>query len=280
MGVPGPMSPRLDARRIQVALARHPAGYLRLLRLLGRGSVVKRVSLAVLRRGDVIVDVGANEGYLTLLFSDVAGPIGRVHAFEPVPPTFARLSARVGRDAWFRNIATTDAACSDGAGQTTIYVPGTDAAQSSLAMHAVGSWKASATVSPFTVRCLRLDDYFGGPFPARADFMKIDVEGAELWVLEGAARLVRTCRPLLCAEMYAEWTRAFGYQPIDLLAHLERCGYDRFYVLGSGVHAVDPATAAQVACRQPIDLLCAVGTEHAARLEGLRPLLSPSHPGY
>ena len=80
-------------RSAQVLLARHPLVYERLLRAAGRGSLEKRTFLRLLRLGDVVVDVGANAGYFTLLFSDIVGASGEVHAFEPIAPTFDRLSS-------------------------------------------------------------------------------------------------------------------------------------------------------------------------------------------
>ena len=58
------------------------------LRWTGSGCLEKRVYLALVREGDVVFDIGANLGHFTLLFSDLVGRRGEVHAFEPVPPTF------------------------------------------------------------------------------------------------------------------------------------------------------------------------------------------------
>jgi predicted methyltransferase len=74
-------------------LARRPRLYSELLRTLGRGSLEKRTFLRAIRSGDVVIDVGANEGYFTLLFSDIVGATGEVHAFEPAEPTFNVLPA-------------------------------------------------------------------------------------------------------------------------------------------------------------------------------------------
>ena len=87
--------PFAGARRsTQVLLARHPRLYSRVIASARPGSVEKKVFLQVIREGDVVVDVGANDGYFTLLFSDIVGANGAVHAFEPVTPTFDRLVKR------------------------------------------------------------------------------------------------------------------------------------------------------------------------------------------
>ena len=90
-------SPHTFRRRLQHSLARRQDWYLRMLRWTGRGSLEKRLYLSLIREGDVVFDLGANLGYFTLLFSDLVGRGGEVHAFEPVPPTFARLRETIRR---------------------------------------------------------------------------------------------------------------------------------------------------------------------------------------
>jgi hypothetical protein len=58
----------------------------------------------------------------------------------------------------------------------------------------------------------------------RADLIKIDVEGAELAVLRGAARFLAAKQPYLIVEA-SEWSSAFGYRPQALTAFLEARGY-------------------------------------------------------
>jgi predicted methyltransferase len=100
------------SRSLQIWLARHPACYLRLLTWLRRGSLEKKLYLSLVRPGDIVFDIGANQGYFTLLFSDLVGPAGYVHAFEPVPPTFARLRARIEQGQRYRNVRLNSVACS------------------------------------------------------------------------------------------------------------------------------------------------------------------------
>src|SRR5262249_10982929 len=66
--------------------------------------------LTLVRRGDVVLDAGASEGYYTLLFSHLVGRRGRVHAFEPLPPSFGVLAARLARDQRFDNVVANELA--------------------------------------------------------------------------------------------------------------------------------------------------------------------------
>jgi hypothetical protein len=84
-------------RLVRRLFARAPQVYLATLKILQRGSPEKRLYISIISKGDVVIDAGANVGYFTMLFSDLVGPYGRVHAFEPVPATFSILSRNLQR---------------------------------------------------------------------------------------------------------------------------------------------------------------------------------------
>ncbi len=240
-------------------LARFPQLHLRLLRATGRGSIEKRVFLALLRRDDVICDIGANRGHFTRLFSDIAGPAGAVHAFEPVPATFARLRESVAGRA---NVTLHPCALGDAEGSVTLHLPGEDDGQASLRTHSSGSWQPGVDVRAHGCRMTTLDAW-AAALP-RLDFVKCDVEGAERLVLAGAGRALDRLSPLLFLEVNPEWTRAFGYTPDDLLADLRARGYDTFY---AAADRITPLAAAWPP--GSVNLLAAKARAHTARLRGL-----------
>lgn len=254
-------------RALQKALAMYPNGYARLLRAFNRGSVEKRVFLTVVRRGDVVFDVGANQGYFTLLFSDIAGPTGVVHAFEPIPPTFASLSARIRDQAGVDNVRLNNSACSDQASVTTMVVPGDDPAQASLAIQQAGEWERSSARTEHVVKTIRLDEYIAANHCPRIDFLKCDAEGAELLVFRGMGSGLSRLRPLLSLEVNQAWTRAFGYEPIDLVRWLATSGYDLMFALQDRLRPVSPEQAAHLAAEDAgLNLLCASRSVHSERL--------------
>lgn len=253
-------------RRLQLALGRFPGMYRALLRLAGRGSAEKRAFLGLVGRGDVVLDIGANRGDYTVLFSDLVGPRGAVHAFEPVPATFARLSERVAADCGYRNVWLWNRAFGDRAGTVEMMVPGDDDGQASLRPHRVGSWGGPEAVRRVPVEVGRLDDW-AAELP-RLDFVKCDVEGAELPVMEGGAATLARLAPLLVLEVYAEWTRDFGYTPADLRRRLAAMGYDRQWLLGEPL--VTPPAGEW---REPVNLVAVAGATPARlvrRVERLR----------
>jgi hypothetical protein len=83
-------------------------------------------------------------------------------------------------------------------------------------------------------RFLSLDGFLETTDGIEADFWKIDTEGAELFVLQGAARHFEAgARPLILAEVYAPWQRRCGYGPWEFFAPLLELGY-RFLFLCPG----------------------------------------------
>ena len=142
--------------------------------------------------GEVVIDVGANLGHMTSLLAFAVGANGVVHAFEPHPLVFERLSKNVDR--WrlqpsYGPIVLYPVALSDEAGVAEI----------STSVFAIN--EGSGSVKPFdselsegayAVETRRLDDVLGAE--ASIGVMKLDVEGHELQVLQGASGLLSSHR--------------------------------------------------------------------------------------
>jgi hypothetical protein len=77
------------------------------------------------------------------------------------------------------------------------------------------------------VPSIRLDDYWRDAGKPQVGFVKVDVEGAEWSVLDGARDLLMNCRPRLLLELVDEWLRRFNKTRQDCLTVLEECGYRR-----------------------------------------------------
>jgi FkbM family methyltransferase len=178
------------------------------------------------RRGHVVLDVGANRGHYAMFFSRKVGRAGRVYAFEPVPASAGALRAHcAGRG----NVEVIQCALSDESGRTCIYVPGDDLQQASLTHQAEGSWKRCNRVDRHEIDALTLDAWADRCAPARVDFIKLDVEGAEYKVLRGGRETIRRHRPLLYLEVFRDWMRAFGNDLHDLARVLDALGYGFVY---------------------------------------------------
>ena len=196
-----------------------------LLRRVGYEVVPLPADRLLRRRPDVLLDVGANEGQFAREFRR-RGFGGRIVSFEPVPAVFDRLrAASADDDAWeIRNEAV-------GAepGRLPIHVANKDASSSLLPpsermADVAGFLSFDETVE---VPVCRLDDVFDGLVrPGERVAMKVDTQGYESAVLEGAERslgridavtLELSFVPLYQGEPPAEavmaWMRARGFAP-------------------------------------------------------------------
>ena len=262
-----------------LALTRTPRLYAWLLRRRRTVNLEKLCFLALVRRGDVVIEAGANQGYYTALFSRLVGRRGRVHAFEPVPATFRALAANLGRRQRFDNVTLNRCALADSDGELIVFVPATDPAQASLVHHGAGSWQAEQEIQAQPCAAVTIDGYLRSRGAAPPDFIKCDAEGAELRILQGAAETLRRRPPLLHLEINPDWSRDMGWQPADLPGYLQRFGYRDFVLVEdrSIRRLADPA-AALAAFSGSANLLCAVPESHGARLDRLRAALGRRGP--
>jgi FkbM family methyltransferase len=229
----------LIKRVLKACLYRCPLLYEFVIIVLHRATTERRVLLRILRRGDTVIDVGANDGNYTLEFAKLVGPRGKVHAFEPVPPTFEILRRTIERNGVNARVCLNQCALGDKPGVLTMYVPGDDFTQAALVVHHVLSWPSASIKSFEDCKVDTLDNYAKSKKIERIDFVKIDVEGAELPVLQGMQSILRLPRPpILLVEIFPDWMINFGYHPGDLLKFLHHFGYIFYYVGKDGLSPV------------------------------------------
>ena len=137
------------------------------------------------------IDVGANFGSYTKLFSESVGREGSVHSVEPVPETFDYLHYNV-RHLGLSNVFLYQVAASDCPGMSRMSMPLWHGGRRNI-------YEAHLDeAGDIAVRVMRLDDLFAGMKPA---FIKIDVEGNELQLIMGAKQLLTTHHPPLLVEV-------------------------------------------------------------------------------
>src|SRR5882672_8888662 len=184
----------------------------------------KRFVQKLLRPGMTVLDVGAHHGLYALLAAKRVGWRGKVIAFEPSPRERGRLLRHLRVNAcWNAGVE----ACALGAepGEQNLFVvEGRQDWCNSLRPPALK--EPTQTVR---VDVERLDDVLWRLKVDVVDFIKLDVEGAELSVLEGAGRLLQgPSRPVILTEVQDIRTRAWGYRAreiVDLLLGKNYCWY-------------------------------------------------------
>lgn len=185
------------------------------------------------RPGTTVIDVGANIGFFTLRFSEWASPPGKVIAIEPEQGNLDRLERALRRRdrAGIVDVIKGVAANSDGTLNLVInpHHP---------ADHRLGA--QGVPVASFTLDRIMSDR----DWPS-VSLVKIDVQGAEMRVLKGAAELLSRCRPVLYIEIDDAALSEAGCSAKALVDHLSRLGYEMFELGGSGPVHIDPESAAR-----------------------------------
>ncbi|MEI6234056.1 MAG: FkbM family methyltransferase [Planctomycetota bacterium] len=260
--------------KVKFLLSQNPRIYDRILRLKHRKEYDNEriVFLNAIRQGDVVFDVGANRGIHTVLLSHLAGASGSVHAFEPVPTTFELLGNNLAAKKRFDNVRLNNCALGDKAGMITIHMPDGDDGQASIAKHNSGSWKDAKTIKTFECSVTTMDAYVA-TLAKPPDFIKCDVEGAELLALRGGRDTLGRHAPMLFLEVCKEWTRNFGYAPLDVLNYVRPFGYDLFYLVDDdGIRRIDKPDESLLEKNLvgSVDVLCASTKLHRVRLLDLR----------
>ena len=143
-----------------------------------------------LRPGATYWDVGSHVGYMVAVASRLVGPTGTVVAFEPNPENVRRLRRTIELND-LRNVTVRDVALSDCVGQSQFFL------SDSSSMGSLLSGPFGTPTVP--VRTSTVDEEL--KTVAVPDLVKIDVEGSEDAVLEGAAKLLRDRRPELIVEV-------------------------------------------------------------------------------
>ena len=169
-------------------------GNLRIHRMLDR----------YIRPGATVLDVGANIGYNTIRGALRAGPRGRVIAVEPTPDTLAVLRRNIAASG-LANIDIAPVAAGSIAGTQDFFVRGERSAVNSL----YPTSRYASVTGVLRVQVVRLDDLVDGA----ADVVKIDVEGAELEILEGMPLILSRPGVTLIVEWDPLLQQMAGYSP-------------------------------------------------------------------
>jgi FkbM family methyltransferase len=178
----------------------------------------------VLQPGMTVLDIGAHHGLYTLLASKRVGPEGRVLAFEPSPRERRRLLRHL-RINGCSNVFVEPLALGDHSGEADLFL--VEGAQDWC--NSLRPPEVSERTSTVRVEVQRLDEVLRALGIRRVDFVKLDVEGAELSFLHGASKMLESVsRPAILAEVQDLRTRPWGYPAREIVQFLASAGYRWF----------------------------------------------------
>jgi FkbM family methyltransferase len=177
--------------------------------------------------GDVVIDVGANFGHHTIVFSKIVGPTGLVVAVEPQLPMFQLLCANcIINNA--RNVRPYHLAAGDHAHTVTMY-PIDYAGENNFGALGINPDPArySGGVLGEAVLARCLDDLVEEQLSQRpVNFIKIDVQSYEKFVLMGLLRTITKYRPSIFLEISPYWMLRAGYEYKEVYHLLSTLGYE------------------------------------------------------
>ncbi|HEX6347562.1 FkbM family methyltransferase [Umezawaea sp.] len=181
--------------------------------------------------GDVCLDVGAALGLYTVTLSQLVGPQGTVHSVEPLVFAHPALSY-VLRPREGRNVVRHSVALGAVEGREVMSVPVrhgvpvTGRSFLTAGANGLGSNVEFDEHLEVVVRTQTLDAFVAEQGIGRLNFVKADVEGAELRVLEGGAWVIETLRPKFLLEVEERHVSRFGYSAQDVVSWLAERDYD------------------------------------------------------
>ena len=150
--------------------------------------------------GSLVIDVGANVGFFSLRFAKWVGDTGKVIAIEPEDRNYDSLIRRLRREGLFNRV--------DALKAVAAAAPGRMFLKSIHSTPRITSFSRDSSGLPVTA--VTLDDLVHDKGPLRPALVKIDVQGAEMLVLKGAADILKIAGPALFIELHEEGLNKFG----------------------------------------------------------------------
>lgn len=173
--------------------------------------------LRIIEPGCVIFDIGANIGWYAMNVSKQI-PNVSVYAFEPIPETYNYLKENIELNG-INNIRTYNFGFSNVEDRILFYLPlgGSDAASAAYPPNGLEKDEIWCDVKT-------LDDFIHKS-GLKVDFIKCDVEGAELLVFQGGSETIKDHLPIIFTEMLRKWSAKFNYHPNEIINFLNGFGY-------------------------------------------------------
>lgn len=189
-----------------------------------REELETKVFKQALKAEMVMVDLGANVGYYTLMAASIVGARGRVHAIEPFPDNFNLLAKNVQANGFAHIVELHQLAISDRSGTIELFIGKADNLHSLL--------QSTNSQSSLTVQTLTLDQFLADK--ASIDFLRMDIEGAECLVFDGMDRtLNQSIPPRILFEIHPTGDIDPDPKFTPRLEKLIACGYRPKYIVSS-----------------------------------------------
>ncbi|KYJ86643.1 FkbM family methyltransferase [Sulfurovum riftiae] len=184
----------------------------------------------LVKDGNTVFDIGGNVGWYAIGLYKAKNNVD-IHTFEPIPSTYESLVCNAKMNG--AKIKINNFGLSNKKEDLTFY------------FHKEGSVNASAALmnedrENIEVKCQvdTLDNYFKEHKLQDLDFIKCDVEGAELFAFQGGMKTIEKYKPIVFTEMLRKWSAKFNYHPNEIISIFKALGYICYYVVDNKLQEI------------------------------------------
>ncbi|MFM7795907.1 MAG: FkbM family methyltransferase [Candidatus Nitrosotenuis sp.] len=169
------------------------------------------------KKGDIVIDLGAHIGYFTLIFAELVGVQGRVFAFEPNPQNYSLLMKNVSVNN-FTNVTTVQKAVSDETKTIQLFLSENNTGDNRI-------FNLNDNMKSIEIESIRLDDFFKN-YDYNVGFIKMDIQGSEANALVGMKTVLEKNRHLkIISEFWPYGINGSGNSPEEFLNMLTDLGF-------------------------------------------------------
>lgn len=172
----------------------------------------------------MMLDIGANVGWYTLLTSNIYKDKVNVCSFEPSPLTFERLNRNIELND-ISNVRTFNIGLFNKKTSLKFFYDVEGSGGSSFV-----NLRGRKNVREVLVPVDTLDGFISKEKISHIDFIKCDVEGSELFVFEGGQNIIKRDCPVIFSEMLRKWSAKFNYTPNDIIVLFNKMGYECYAI--------------------------------------------------
>ncbi len=178
-----------------------------------------------IKTDNVVIDIGAQIGLMTKLFADLVGPTGKVYTFEPTPKTFNVLSETIRINKMENNVIPFQEALSDKKGKAIFNISNIDIDASNTLSNVI----RNSTSSAIEINVTSVDEVVNENSLTKVDFIKIDAEGAEYYVLLGAKNTMVSLKPIINLALHPNALTGFNSSLKEIYAFIKSNNYKVIY---------------------------------------------------
>ncbi len=198
----------------------------------------------MVKKGNTVIDIGANIGYYTLIFARLVGESGKVYAFEPDPSNFSLLKKNVEING-YRNVVLIQKAISDKSGKLKLYLN-----QDNKGDHRVYDSKDGRP--SVEIDCISLDEFFANSAEG-INFIKMDIQGSEWDAINGMKNLLKKQKSLkILSEFWPGGLKKSGAVPIKYLEFFVQNNFNISELNGT-LKTVEPITPQKLVEKYSVD---------------------------